>query len=87
MFFSIGTGKTYTGIKLVSLFNKINELQHKNGKQKKQVLFCGPSNRSVDLVAGKCLLYTMLVYVLVANSIFLKITADRLFVCIPENSI
>ncbi|XP_045159228.1 helicase with zinc finger domain 2-like isoform X2 [Mercenaria mercenaria] len=46
-----GTGKTYTGIKLVSLFNKVNGIQHKEGKQKKQVLFCGPSNRSVDLVA------------------------------------
>ncbi|XP_060566279.1 helicase with zinc finger domain 2-like isoform X2 [Ruditapes philippinarum] len=46
-----GTGKTYTGIKLVSLFNKINDIQHKEGKQRKQVLFCGPSNRSVDLVA------------------------------------
>ncbi|XP_060554261.1 helicase with zinc finger domain 2-like, partial [Ruditapes philippinarum] len=45
------TGKTYTGIKLVSLFNKINDIQHKEGKQRKQVLFCGPSNRSVDLVA------------------------------------
>ncbi|XP_053403181.1 helicase with zinc finger domain 2-like [Mercenaria mercenaria] len=46
-----GTGKIYTGIKLVSLFNKVNDIQHKEGKQKKQVLFCGPSNRSVDLVA------------------------------------
>ncbi|XP_052774255.1 helicase with zinc finger domain 2-like isoform X2 [Mya arenaria] len=46
-----GTGKTYTGIKLMYLFDKINNISHKEGKPKKQVLFCGPSNKSVDLVA------------------------------------
>ncbi|XP_052254570.1 helicase with zinc finger domain 2-like [Dreissena polymorpha] len=46
-----GTGKTYTGIKLMYLFDKINRIQHKEGKPSKQVLFCGPSNKSVDLVA------------------------------------
>ncbi|XP_046355457.2 helicase with zinc finger domain 2-like isoform X1 [Haliotis rufescens] len=48
-----GTGKTYTGIKLVYLFNKINKFLHLEGvdDQKKQVLFCGPSNKAVDLVA------------------------------------
>ncbi|XP_052774243.1 helicase with zinc finger domain 2-like isoform X1 [Mya arenaria] len=46
-----GTGKTYTGIKLMYLFDKINNILHKEGKPKKQVLFCGPSNKSVDLVA------------------------------------
>ncbi|XP_046355461.2 helicase with zinc finger domain 2-like [Haliotis rufescens] len=47
-----GTGKTYTGIKLIYLFEKINMIMHqkKKDKQKKQVLFCGPSNKSVDLV-------------------------------------
>ncbi|WAR23838.1 HELZ2-like protein [Mya arenaria] len=46
-----GTGKTYTGIKLMYLFDKINNILHKEGKPKKRVLFCGPSNKSVDLVA------------------------------------
>ncbi|KAK7490439.1 hypothetical protein BaRGS_00018225 [Batillaria attramentaria] len=46
-----GTGKTYTGIKLVYLFCKINRQLEAEGKGKKTVLFCGPSNKSVDLVA------------------------------------
>ncbi|XP_067677769.1 3'-5' exoribonuclease HELZ2-like [Haliotis asinina] len=48
-----GTGKTYTGIKLVYLFNKINKFLHLEGVdvERKQVLFCGPSNKAVDLVA------------------------------------
>ncbi|KAK7482666.1 hypothetical protein BaRGS_00026075 [Batillaria attramentaria] len=46
-----GTGKTYTGMKLVYLFCKINRQLEKEGKGKKTVLFCGPSNKSVDLVA------------------------------------
>ncbi|WAR23841.1 HELZ2-like protein, partial [Mya arenaria] len=46
-----GTGKSYTAIKLMYLFDKINNILHKEGKPKKQVLFCGPSNKSVDLVA------------------------------------
>ncbi|XP_046355409.2 helicase with zinc finger domain 2-like isoform X1 [Haliotis rufescens] len=48
-----GTGKTYTGLKLVYLFNKINKEMHSKGydKEQRQILFCGPSNKSVDLVA------------------------------------
>ncbi|CAC5384453.1 unnamed protein product [Mytilus coruscus] len=46
-----GTGKTYTGIKLVYLFNQINLKWKKMGNEKKQIIFCGPSNKSVDLVA------------------------------------
>ncbi|XP_067677519.1 3'-5' exoribonuclease HELZ2-like [Haliotis asinina] len=48
-----GTGKTYTGLKLVYLFNKINKEMHSKGydTEQKQILFCGPSNKSVDLVA------------------------------------
>ncbi|XP_053391000.1 helicase with zinc finger domain 2-like isoform X2 [Mercenaria mercenaria] len=46
-----GSGKTYTGIKLIYLFNKTNEFLYKEGHPRKQVLFCGPSNKSVDLVA------------------------------------
>nr|KAG5702195.1 hypothetical protein BaRGS_033907 [Batillaria attramentaria] len=45
------TGKTCTGVKLVYLFCKINRQLEKEGKGKKTVLFCGPSNKSVDLVA------------------------------------
>ena len=47
-----GTGKTYTGIKLLYLFNQINKNLHREGSDRKQVLFCGPSNKSVDLVAS-----------------------------------
>ncbi|CAG2233752.1 unnamed protein product [Mytilus edulis] len=46
-----GTGKTYTGIKLVYLFNQINLKWQEMGNEKKQIIFCGPSNKSVDLVA------------------------------------
>ncbi|CAG2250010.1 unnamed protein product [Mytilus edulis] len=47
----LGTGKTYTGIKLVYLFNQINLKRQAMGNEKKQIIFCGPSNKSVDLVA------------------------------------
>ena len=53
VFLYSGTGKTYTGIKLLYLFNKINKTWHKEGNERKQVLFCGPSNKSVDLVASE----------------------------------
>ncbi|KAK7490442.1 hypothetical protein BaRGS_00018228 [Batillaria attramentaria] len=46
-----GTGKTYTGIKLVYLFCKINRQLEAEGKGKKTVLFCGPSNKTIDYVA------------------------------------
>ncbi|XP_041357987.1 LOW QUALITY PROTEIN: helicase with zinc finger domain 2-like [Gigantopelta aegis] len=46
-----GTGKTYTGIKLIYLFNEINAKVRSEGGKKCQVLFCGPSNKSVDMVA------------------------------------
>ncbi|KAL8586098.1 hypothetical protein ACOMHN_065061 [Nucella lapillus] len=46
-----GSGKTNTGIKLVYLFTKINRQLEADGKGKKTVLYCGPSNKSVDLVA------------------------------------
>jgi len=51
---SVGTGKTVVGVKIACLFAKMNE--HNGGKcqsgARKQVLFCGPSNCSVDVVAG-----------------------------------
>lgn len=50
-----GTGKSYTGVKLVYLFNKINQQLSREGKGKKTILFCGPSNKSVDHVASMSL--------------------------------
>ena len=51
---SVGTGKTVVGVKIACLFAKMNE--HNGGKcqsgARKQVLFCGSSNCSVDVVAG-----------------------------------
>ncbi|CAG2250000.1 unnamed protein product [Mytilus edulis] len=46
-----GTGKTQTGFKLVYLLNQINLKWQERGNDKKQIIFCGPSNKSVDLVA------------------------------------
>ncbi|XP_056018047.1 helicase with zinc finger domain 2-like isoform X3 [Ostrea edulis] len=46
-----GTGKTHTGIKLVYLFDKINTKMQEEGHERMQVVFCGPNNKSVDLVA------------------------------------
>lgn len=48
-----GTGKTYTGIKLVYLFDLINDMLRVDGHNHQQVVFCGPNNKSVDLVASK----------------------------------
>ncbi|XP_071117015.1 3'-5' exoribonuclease HELZ2-like [Haliotis cracherodii] len=47
-----GTGKTSIGLKLVYLFNKMNRTKPPSDENKRQVLYCGPSNKSVDLVAG-----------------------------------
>ncbi|XP_046567928.1 LOW QUALITY PROTEIN: helicase with zinc finger domain 2-like [Haliotis rubra] len=52
-----GTGKTTIGVKLVFLFDRINKQMFSEGhdQKRKQVLFCGPSNKSVDLVARSLL--------------------------------
>lgn len=50
--FLSGTGKTNMGIKLVCLFKEINERVKSEEEDKKQIVYCGPSNKSVDLVAG-----------------------------------
>jgi len=47
--YSVGTGKTLIGVKIAYWFVKMN----KQSQTKKQVLFCGPSNSSVDVAAGK----------------------------------
>lgn len=52
-----GTGKTYTGTKLVYIFDKINSRMQTEGHDKKQLVFCGPNNKSVDLVASKFFSY------------------------------
>ncbi|XP_061196372.1 helicase with zinc finger domain 2-like [Saccostrea echinata] len=46
-----GTGKTVTGVALINIFSSINRryFEMKRGK-KDFVVFCGPSNKSVDLV-------------------------------------
>ncbi|XP_061168139.1 helicase with zinc finger domain 2-like [Saccostrea echinata] len=46
-----GTGKTHTGIKLVYLFDKINSKMEEQGHSRMHVVFCGPNNKSVDMVA------------------------------------
>lgn len=55
-FFVLGTGKTLTGVALIKLFCNINEEYLKlNFGNKHFVLYCGPSNKSVDLVTGTTL--------------------------------
>jgi AAA domain len=50
-----GTGKTLTGIKLVYWYVHMNLEAAKNGQSHSQVLYCGPSNSSVDVAASKFL--------------------------------
>ena len=51
-----GTGKTVTGVRLAYLFSALNRRcpgpPKKNGARA-QVIYCGPSNKSVDVVAGE----------------------------------
>ena len=52
LFFS-GTGKTVTGVHIAYWFAEQNKT--KKSKKKKsppQVIYCGPSNKSVDVVTG-----------------------------------
>ena len=50
-----GTGKTITGAHLVYFFNRQNQLLPPSGdeNQRPQILYCGPSNKSVDVITGK----------------------------------
>lgn len=61
IFLILGTGKTYTGIKLVYLFDIINDMLRSDGCEHQQVVFCGPNNKSVDLVASKCFILQLLI--------------------------
>lgn len=48
-----GTGKTVTAVRLAAMFVELNRRRSslKNVKHS-QVLICGPSNKSVDVIAG-----------------------------------
>lgn len=60
--FFLGTGKTVVGTHIVYWFHKLNEesvekdqtscLEGEKHKKRKCILYCGPSNKSVDVVAG-----------------------------------
>lgn len=55
----IGTGKTVVGAYIVYWFSQLNSKKPQNLKElkdqekKEVILYCGPSNKSVDVVAGK----------------------------------
>ena len=60
-----GTGKTVTSARLAVLYVLMNRMQPPPVTQNKsknkdkvspQILYCGPSNKSVDVVAGECVL-------------------------------
>jgi len=58
----LGTGKTITGVHIAYWFAEINRLNTPRERRTQteeipekappQVLYCGPSNKSVDVVAG-----------------------------------
>jgi len=48
-----GTGKTLTGVKLVYWFVQMNKEHGRSGGVRRQTLYCGPSNSSVDVAASK----------------------------------
>ncbi|XP_033737774.1 helicase with zinc finger domain 2-like isoform X4 [Pecten maximus] len=50
-----GTGKTFTGIKLIYLFNLFNRKFYEKTHERRYLVFSGPSNKSVDLVANQVL--------------------------------
>ncbi len=47
-----GTGKTITGAHLAYFFTNMNKNLPPSGKGRPQVLYCGPSNKSVDVISG-----------------------------------
>ena len=48
-----GTGKTLTGVKLVYWYVHMNKEHAQSGGLHRHVLYCGPSNSSVDVAASK----------------------------------
>lgn len=61
LYIYIGTGKTVVGVYIVHWFFKMNNqyqrrfVRPKDQSKKDVILYCGPSNKSVDVVAGKLL--------------------------------
>jgi len=54
IFTTPGTGKTLTGVKLVYWYVQMNEKHaDRSGGSHRQILYCGPSNSSVDVAASK----------------------------------
>ena len=49
---SLGTGKSVTGAHLAYTFAKLNG-RPKDGTKGKCVVYCGPSNKAVDVVHGQ----------------------------------
>ena len=60
----LGTGKTVVGVKIVFGFFELNaksprtNVDPRDEKKKQVILYCGPSNKSVDVVAGKFLCFS-----------------------------
>ena len=51
-----GTGKTITAVRLSALFVRINRslpVEYERNKIRPQLMVCGPSNKSVDVVTSK----------------------------------
>jgi len=48
-----GTGKTLTGVKLVYWYVQMNQEYVRSGGLHRHILYCGPSNSSVDVAASK----------------------------------
>ena len=57
MTYNLGTGKSETGAHIAFTFAMTNR---QLGSPKKCVLYCGPSNKSVDVVLGKRSITNML---------------------------
>jgi len=72
-----GTGKTVTVVRLIALYAFVNKTldsrYHKNNI-KPQVMICGPSNKSVDVIAGKTAVLS-LITVDQANKVLLSRTS------------
>ncbi|KAK2142420.1 hypothetical protein LSH36_958g00101 [Paralvinella palmiformis] len=47
-----GTGKTVTGVRLAYLLTRLNKTRSNKGDVRPQLLICGPSNDSVDVITG-----------------------------------
>ena len=55
-----GTGKTVTAVRLASLFARLNMTQSSSRTEiRPQVMICGPSNKAVDVVAGKSIAHVL----------------------------